>query len=298
MINRTLLRTKSVQVLYSMYVKQNLDLVMAESEINMSARKSYDLYHYILLLMVEIHRAAYLRNDMINNRKGETRGQAAIADRFINNRFIGQLAENRALLTYAGEEKLSWAENQDVVKNILNSVLASDYYAEYISAETDSYQADKDLWRKILKQTIINSDDFDNTLEDNNIYWYTGFDLIIEFIIKTIKNFKEENQDEQELLPMFDKEKGEDLNYAVELIDHVLLHSGETDEAIKARLNNWELERIPTMDKVILKCALAEMSLNALTPRSIIINEYVEIAKYFSSPKSANFVNGVLDKMK
>lgn len=208
------------------------------------------------------------------------------------------MAENRALLTYAGEEKLSWAENQDVVKNILNSVLASDYYAEYISAETDSYQADKDLWRKILKQTIINSDDFDNTLEDNNIYWYTGFDLIIEFIIKTIKNFKEENQDEQELLPMFDKEKGEDLNYAVELIDHVLLHSGETDEAIKARLNNWELERIPTMDKVILKCALAEMSLNALTPRSIIINEYVEIAKYFSSPKSANFVNGVLDKMK
>ena len=298
MINRALLRTKSVQVLYSMYVKQNLDLTLAESEIAMSAQKSYELYHYIMLLMIEVQHTARIRNEAIFNRLGENRGKEAIDNRFINNRFIQQLEANEELQSRVTDEKLSWSGKQDVVKSILKSVLESDYYAEYIANKEDNYQADKELWRKILKKEILDSEDVEKVLEDENLYWYSGVDLIVEFIIKTIKMFDSETGSEQPLLPKFDTAKGESLQYAIDIVDQVLLHSAESDEVIKSHLQNWELHRVPIIDRVILKCAIAEMTTNPMTPKSIIINEYVEIAKHFSSPKSAKFINGVLDKLK
>lgn len=298
MINRTLLRTKTVQVLYAMYVKQNLDLHAAESEIAVSAKKSYDLYNYILMLLVEIHNMACLRNELTNNRLSDiNKKEAIISDRFIGNRFIRQLADNYTLRKYAETEKLTWADHQDTVKSLLNSILSSEYYTKWLESETDNYGNDCELWRKIVRKELTDSEDLAASIEEDNVYWVCGLDLIIEFVIKTIKMFEESNGANQPLLPMFDKDKGEDLKYATDLIDTVIINNAKTDEDIIAHLKNWELNRIPLMDKVILKCAMGEMTANSNTPHNIVINEYVEIAKYFSSLKSAKFINSVLDKM-
>lgn len=280
-----------------MFVKHNFDISAAEKEIALSARKSYDLYHYLLLLLVDVHHAATVRNDISMSRLGDTRGAEVVADRFIDNRFINQLAKNDALQTYANEEKLTWAEHQDFVKSILNDILQSEYYKSYIDADGSDYDADKELWRKVVRKELTDNEELYAVVEEDNIYWVNGLDLIIEFVIKTIKQFDEERGDGQELLPMFDPAKGEGLKYATDLIDDVVLNSEKTDDQIEKHLKNWELNRIPTMDMVILKCAISELDSNEKTPANIVINEYVEIAKFFSSPKSAKFINGVLDRM-
>lgn len=297
MINRTLLRTKTVQVLYSMYVKHDIDLVMAESELATSARKSYDLYNSLLLLLVEVHRLACMRNDVIHNRIGERRGENAISERFIRNRFINQLAENDMLNTYVAEEKLSWADHPEIAKSILDNILASDYYQNYNTDTGNTYDTDRELWRKIVKNEFINNDALESTIEDINSHWAVGADLILQFVIKTIKTFDPVNENRQPLLAMFDKAKGENLQYATMLIDNVLLHNSATDAQITKYLKDWDYNRLPLMDKVIIKCGIEEMSANKETPVPILINEYIEIAKSFSSPQSARFINGILDKI-
>lgn len=297
MINRTLLRTKTVQVLYAMYTKHNLDLHAAESELAMSARKSYDLYNYILMLLVEVYNAACTKNELAHNRLSGIGNAETVNERFINNRFIKQLAENNRLRVYAEDARLSWADRQDFVKGMMNSVLHSEYYLNWLKTETDDYDTDKELWRKIARKELTDNDELADTIEEDNVYWQCGLDLVIEFTIKTIKTFAEENGSEQPLLPMFDEAKGENMKYATDLIDNVLLNDAKTDEEIVKYLKNWDYNRISLIDKVVLKCAIGEMETSRNTPHNIIINEYVEIAKYFSSPKNAKFVNGILDRI-
>jgi N utilization substance protein B len=193
------------------------------------------------------------------------------------------------------KQKLSWIDQADIVKNLYEEIIGSEVYAEYMADETVDYEADKNLWRKIFKKIILQSQDLDDSIEDQSIYWVDDVELVVSFILKTIKRFDQEKGEEQELLPMFKDE--EDAEFATKLIRTVLSKGLELRTMIDKNAKNWELDRIAFMDIVIMEVALAELLEFPTIPVNVTLNEYIEIAKNYSTDRSGTFINGVLDNI-
>lgn len=295
MINRILIRIKVLQIVYSHYQNDNKDLKAAETELQFSLRKSYDLYHYLLLLIVEL---TTQQKQNIATRKAKFRPsyeEMNPNERFINNRFATQVQSNQSLQKYVAEQGISWSNDTDFIKSTLETVLNSPLYADYINNPVDNYEVDKEFWKNTFKKLICNNDDIYEYLEDKSIYWNDDIEIVETFVLKSIKRFQEEAGATQELLPMY-KDK-EDLLFATKLFRQTLLKSTELRERINKHLKNWETERIANMDLVILQVALAEIMTFPSIPVNVTLNEYIDNAKCYSTPKSGNFVNGVLDSI-
>ena len=295
MINRILIRIKVLQIVYSHYQNDNKDLKAAETELQFSLRKSYDLYHYLLLLIVEL---TTQQKQNIATRKAKFRPsyeEMNPNERFINNRFAAQVQSNQFLQKYITEQGISWSIDTDFIKSTLETVLNSPLYADYINNPVDNYEVDKEFWKNVFKKLICNNDDINEYLEDKSIYWNDDIEIVETFALKTIKRFQEEAGATQELLPMY-KDK-EDLQFATKLFRQTLLKSTELRERINKHLKNWETERIANMDLVILQVALAEIMNFPSIPVNVTLNEYIDNAKCYSTPKSGNFINGVLDSI-
>ena len=215
--------------------------------------------------------------------------------RFVDNSFVTQLSKNVQLQNYIKENKISWDNNQDTVKTVYELVAASDSYVEYMSAEKADYAADKDIWRKIYKKIILQSEEFSDSIEDQSIYWTDDLEIVISFIIKTIKKFDLVNGVDQPLLPMFKDE--EDAEFAGKLLKNSLEKEKEYRKMIDSHTNNWELDRIAFMDIIIMQTALAEIMTFPTIPVNVTLNEYIEISKNYSTDRSATFINGVLDNI-
>ena len=132
-------------------------------------------------------------------------------------------------------------------------------------------------------------------LEDKNIFWINDFDIINSFIVKTIKQFKEENGTNQPLLPLYNDKS--DYDFIISIIDYAIKNQEEIDKLYSQYLINWDSERISYIDKIILRLAISELLSNPTIPISVTINEYIELAKIFSSQKNSRFINGILDKV-
>ena len=295
MINRALIRIKVAQVLYACIAKENHDLVAAENELQLSMQKSYDLYHYILLLIAESRRYTEIKADSLRDRIGGVRVNEMFNEQFMNNKFARQLGQNNDLQSYTNERGLSWSEKTDFIKNFIQQISRSEYYYHYTAKNNLSYGEDKRFWRDVIAHEFENNEELHNILESESIYWGDDLDIITSFVEKTIKQFKEENGENQPLLPMFKEEA--DKTFAIKLLDSVILHNAELDELISKYLINWELDRVAMMDVVILKAALAELLYFSTIPVNVTLNEYIEIAKFYGSKKSSKFINGILDKV-
>ena len=295
MINRVLLRIKIIQILYSFYKGDGQSATLAERELFHSIEKTYELYFHLLQFSVEITHYAAIKIDSRKNKLRPTEEDLNPNTRFIDNRFVAQLEKNRCLQDFLNEHKTSWANNQDAIKNIYELVIASDVYKEYMEAETSDYAADKDIWRKIYKKIILQNEEFSDSIEDQSIYWTDDLEIVISFIIKTIKRFDAENDVNQELLPMFKDD--EDAEFASRLIKNTLENETIYRRMIDQHTQNWELDRIAFMDIIIMQAALAEIMTFPTIPVSVTLNEYIEISKSFSTDKSATFINGVLDNI-
>lgn len=295
MINRVLLRIKIVQILYSFYKGDGKSLPLAEKELFHSIERTYDLYFHLLQLSIEITQYAESRIDNKRNKLRPTQEDLNPNTRFIDNKFIKQLSENVQFNEYLAKQKLSWVNHPDIVKGIYDQLIASEFYADYMNAPESSYAADKDIWRKIYKKLILTSEDFDSSIEDQSIYWVDDLEMVISFVIKTIKRFDETNGYEQALLPMFKDE--EDAEFARKLLRSVLTNGEKYRQMIDDNTKNWELDRIAYMDILIMEVALAELFDFPTIPVNVTLNEYIEIAKNYSTEKSGVFVNGVLDNI-
>lgn len=295
MINRVLLRIKIIQILYSFYKGDGQSATLAERELFHSIEKTYELYFHLLQFSVEITHYAAIKIDSRKNKLRPTEEDLNPNTRFVDNRFVAQLEKNRCLQDFLNEHKTSWANNQDAIKNIYELVIASDVYKEYMEAETSDYAADKDIWRKIYKKIILQNEEFSDSIEDQSIYWTDDLEIVISFIIKTIKRFDAENDVNQELLPMFKDD--EDAEFASRLIKNTLENETIYRQMIDQHTQNWELDRIAFMDIIIMQAALAEIMTFPTIPVSVTLNEYIEISKSFSTDKSATFINGVLDNI-
>ena len=293
MINRVLIRLKIVQIVYAYYQNGGKNLDTAEKELFFSLSKAYDLYNYLLLLMVEVTKQANKRLNAAKNKLVPTKEELFPNTKFVENRFIAQLEVNKQLLEFSNNQKKTWENEADFVKTLCDKILESDIYKEYMASETSSYEEDRELWRKLYKNIIFNNIELDQVLEDQSLYWNDDKEIVDTFVLKTIKRFDEKNGAKQELLPEFKDE--EDQDFARRLFRRTILNADYYRHLISENTKNWDLDRVAFMDVVIMQIALAEILSFPNIPVSVSLNEYVEIAKLYSTPKSGGFINGNFD---
>lgn len=293
MINRILIRLKVVQLVYAFYLNGNDNLEKATKELNFSLSKAYELYNYLLLLMVAITRYAMekiMRKEKLNL---VAHNDEVIDHKFIDNRFILQLEQNASLKEYVEEKNLDWEVHEDYLKYIYEKIINSDIYQEYMASSESSYAEDRELWRKLYKNIIAKDDRLDDLLEEKSLYWNDDRTTVDTFVLKSIKRFDEREKSKQELLPDFKDE--EDKEYAERLFRNSILKDEDYRSLIRQSVKNWEFDRLAFMDVVIMQVALAELMTFSNIPISVTINEFVEIAKCYSTPKSGSYVNGIID---
>ena len=293
MINRVLIRLKIVQIVYAYYQNGGKNLDTAEKELFFSLSKAYDMYNYLLLLMVEITKQAERKQSAAKNKLLPTEEELHPNTKFVDNRFIAQLEVNKQLLEVSETQKKTWENESEFVKRLCEVIMNSDIYKEYMECETSSYEEDRELWRKIYKRIIFNNYELDQVLEDQSLYWNDDKEIVDTFVLKTIKRFEEENGADQPLLPEFKDD--EDQDFARRLFRRSILNAEYYRHLISENTRNWDLDRVALMDIIIMQIALAENLSFPNIPISVTFNEYVEIAKLYSTPKSGSFINGTLD---
>lgn len=298
MINRTLIRTKVVQTLFGYY--QNEDSLPSEArkQLLRSFADTYDLY--ILLLDFASALTTYADEQLQERiaRAQATHTPLRPNRRFIQNRFAEQLFTNRRLRHELEERHLSWESGESAVKAVYLSLVGTEWYKQYMEQPESSYDEDKRLWRKIYSELLPANEAVLSALEEmelelDHFTWVTDLDVVLSYVVKTVRKFRKDGGVDQELLEMFDSE--DDLNFATSLLRNAIEHRAEYDKLIDANLKNWDPERVAWMDRVILLVALAEICNYPEIALQISLNEYIEIAKEYSGEKNYFFINGILD---
>jgi N utilization substance protein B len=287
-----LIRIKIVQLTYAYYQNGGNDIRKAEGELLYSLSKAYSLYHHLLRLIVAISKEMRHRVEVAQS-KAKREGLEMPSEKFVNNRFALQLEDNQMLNEYTDEKVLSWNDDIEFVRKMCNLVENSQIYMEYMVAEEDSYEADREVWRKLYKALIQENSDLDNLLEEKSIYWNDDKEVVDMFVLKTIKRFDPENGYKQELLPEYNDE--EDREFACKLLRSTILNADQYQRYMSDASRNWDFSRLAYMDVVIMQIAIAEMMTFLNIPISVTINEYVDLAKLYSTSRSGGYINGMLD---
>ena len=293
MINRVLIRLKVVQIVYAYYKNSGKSLKAAEDEMFFSLSKAYDLYHHLLLLMPAITHYAADRIAFLGMKVRPTESDMNPNLKFVDNRFVAQLENVEQLVKFSQKSKLNWVDSSDFLRRMLDKIEESDIYKEYMASEQSSYEEDKEVWRKLYKAFVFENDELDDILEEQSLYWNDDKAIVDTFVLKTIKRFNESACESDLLLPEFKDDA--DKEYACKLFRNAIANAEEYRLMMSESSKNWDMSRLAFMDVVIMQVALAEIMTMKDIPLSVTLNEYVEIAKYYSTAKSGSFINGVLD---
>lgn len=297
MINRILLRIKVIQILYAYYKGEDQNYGKAEGELKESIEKTYDLYFYLLMLIPALTEQAESR--LSKEGTPAVEGLPMPSKKFIANKFAKQVSENAEIKQYAEEHQLSWANKKaTVLRSLLDDIINFDLYEKYNEAGLENtYEEDKELWKKIFRQVIATNEILGKDLEETSIYWNADEETVHSFVVKTIKNFKEDSQMNQPLQPMFKDE--EDKEFVTTLLKNAIYNGPEYNKMIDSHIDNkkWDCDRIAFMDRIIMQTAIAELVSFPTIPVNVTLNEYIEISKEYSTEKSSTFINGVLDAL-
>lgn len=292
MINREIIRIKIVQLTYAHYQNGNKNIDSAEKELFFSLSKAYDLYNYMLALIVSITKEARRQIEIVQSR-ARREGTDMPSQKFAYNRFALQLEENKMLNDFIETQKKTWDNEIEFVRKLYKQITESQIYKDYMADTDDSYAADRELWRKIYRTLIQENEELDALLEEQSLYWNDDKEIVDTFVLKTIKRFDEKNAAKQELLPEYDSE--EDRDYARKLFRATIMNADEYQRYMSEASHNWDFNRLAYMDIVIMQIALAEIMTFPTIPISVTINEFVDIAKLYSTPRSGGYINGMLD---
>lgn len=292
MINRKLIRVKIVQLTYAYYQNGHHNMDTAEKELLFSLSKAYDLYNYLLGLIVAITQEERRRVD-IATRRAEREGTETPSQRLAFNKFATQLEENKQLNLFMEDKKMSWENDVEAVRKLCDQIERSPLYQEYMMSDAEDYETDRELWRRIYRTLIQGNEDLDAILEEKSLYWNDDKEIVDTFVLKTIKRFDPANKADQELLPEYDDT--EDREYALKLFRSTILNADTYQRYMSETSRNWNFSRLAYMDVVLMQIAIAEMLTFPNIPISVTINEYVDLAKLYSTPKSGGYINGMLD---
>lgn len=296
MLNRRLLRVKVMQALYAFFQSTGNDIGRAERELLLSVDRVYDLYLHYLMLPAEILRLAEIQIEEARNKALPSEEDLNPNRKFVDNPVIHKLVNNRNLLYAAEKNKISWSKDQDLVKMIWKKIKESQLYREYMISADDSEAIHRNFLMKIFSSLLLDYDLIYSHFQERSIYWEEeDSDFAIHMALRFIKKIKA-GTDEAEKLPIPYKDE-EDKAFVKDLFRKTISHNKENDQLISSKAANWEIERIAVLDVIIMKMAITEFLHLPTIPVKVTLNEYIEISKFFSSPKSKMFINGILDKL-
>lgn len=303
MINRSHIRQKVVQVVYiNALDKSQCNILDSLKFLNQSLDSTYSLYKLLLYIPVLVQRYAV---KSINHRDKFSPGHVLMKERlFAGNMVVEQLSRNLILADEFGQELPEWIGEghfiADVYNTIVSSVALENYQANSADLSDDEkYKADKDLLVSLYKECMIDNAAVDTALEEQNIYWNEDKDYVDSFILKTIKGFKKENGQMQQILPMYSEKETDNFEYAENLLTDVIRNFEEYTGMINSHIGTqWEMGRIALFDTAVIATGISEMKTFPEIPVVVTINEYVELAKLYSTPKSSAFVNGILENIR
>jgi N utilization substance protein B len=296
MLNRRYLRIKIMQALYAFFQSDNKDLPKGERDLFNGIDKIYDLYIYQLAFLVELQHVAITLSEDAKNKRLPTSNDLNPNLKFIENKFITQLAENIHLKREMNNRKISWANEFELVKKIFNNIKASDEYGKYMNVDDDSYKTHLDFAVEIFKEYMADFELLNHFYEEKNLHWGDDIYLVNPMVVKTIESFKEDSTPDFHLLSLY-KDREEDEQFVKDLFRQTVIQEEETKKLIADKTKNWEVERIAMMDVLLMQMAITEILYFSNIPVKVTLNEFIEISKMYSTPKSKMFINGILDKL-
>ncbi len=295
MISRRLLRIKILQALYAHYKSEGKTINQSEKDLFFSIEKTYDLYHLLHLLIIDIRNAAIEKIELAKHKQIPVHDDLYPNIRFIENKLILQFQENYRLHKYIKIRKLSWINYPGLVKNLLRLLEGSEEYKIYMEAESSDYEADKKIIIDFLACYVADYDDLHQAIEEQSIFWNDDIEFIAGMLIKTIKKYSSNNKYNGPLFELYKTE--EDKKFVKDLFRKSVLKETDYRNLIDKYTVNWDIDRIAFMDILVMQLAISEMIWFAEIPVKVSLNEYLEIAKFYCTERSSNFINGILDKI-
>ncbi len=295
MFNRRQLRIKVLQALYAFHSDKEGSVEDAHKLLYSALEKTYDLYILLMLLIAEMQDAAIERIEAGRMKQQPSHEDLHPNTKFVNNKPLKVMIKSKTLAKEAANRALGWGQERDLVKRLFKSLVASEEYAAYMDNEDRGFQHDRESLNRMFRKHLINDESLQDWIEEQSILWSDDLDLASSIVLKTVKTINEDSEDL--VLSEMWKPDGDDKAFLDTLFSKTLDMAGEHDAAIESAATNWEVDRIATMDLILLRMALAEARNFESVPLKVTMNEYIELAKFYSTEKSSAFVNGVLDKL-
>lgn len=295
MLNRRHLRVKVLQALYAHYQSGNEDILKAEKALFKAVEQMYDLYLALLLTFPEIKNKAEHRIEENKKKMLPTDEDKNPNLKLVNNRIIRLLEEQPTLRSESENRKISWIGDveQEMFRKMFLEIRESETYFDYMNNGLDNFEDDKSFMIQLFKDEIANYPALYDYFEEKSIDWMDDIDLMCSMVIKTIKGFKEDG--ETKILPLY-KPDDDEKEFIKSLLRETIRNEKENLQLIDDLTQNWELDRIAKIDVLLMQMAVTELQVFKTIPKKVTLNEYIEIAKFYSTPKSSVFINGVLDK--
>ena len=294
MVNRRHIRIKVMQSVYAVLRSRSDDLKKEEKFLLFNIHKSKELYVLQLMLLLEIRDLAGEHIEIRKKKYLATEEDRNPNMKFIENRVLKRIEESEEIREFRQSRKLDlWKDNREYVRILLDEMTQSDAYAEYMGSGTDSFEEDRDFIAYLFKEIVAPNEKLFDFYESINLGWVDDYPLVNTMILKTFKQMKKNHSFDLTELSV----KEDDEEFLLDLFRKTLLHQDEFTEEIDAKTPNWDTERIADVDMILIKMALTEFLYFPSIPTKVTINEYIEIAKDYSTAKSSYFINGVLDKL-
>lgn len=310
MINRALIRKKLVQQLYAFNLRQGEAVVNVVKEresipdvtkrLEESLEETYKLYHYLLRLVVDLTEYARRRLNAGMLKQLPTEEDLHPNMRFVENKFADAMRHNIALKLYLSDHEVkkgvefSWLNlYPEVLKDIYTKLTESDLYKEYMSKETVTWEDDRELWRSVMRDFVLGNEELEAMMEDYSIFWTDDLEIVLSFVMKTIRRAQEEDGALITLMPKYKEE--EDAEFAKDLLVKAIAEQEKARKLVANQTKNWDVDRLSLIDMTIMQLAITEFLDFPTIPYTVTLNEYIEIAKMYSTEQAPTFINGVLD---
>jgi N utilization substance protein B len=297
MLNRRYLRIKVMQGLYTYFQSHNTDVPKGENELLRSIDKVYDLYLLLLQFLVEIRDVAVAVAEEGRNKRLPSKEDLNPNLRFIENPILVELGQSGALASALRERKLNWSGQLEIIRRTFVAIRSSEEYQEYMSAETPTIELHREFMLYVFKKYVADSDPIETYLEERSLYWPNDLNMAVApMILKTLEVMQPAEGQSFQLQALY-KDPADDRNFILDLYRKTIMDNKASEQMIGEKTRNWEVERIAMMDVLLMKMAITELIHFQSIPVKVSLNEYIEISKLYSTPKSKVFINGVLDKL-
>jgi len=269
-------------------------MMASEKTLLASLDKTYDLYFQLLGLIVEIARYAERRQELAKQKKLPTYEDLNPNTKFVENKVVALIASSDSVNDYLAARKLGWSQAPELIRSLYAKLTASGYYKKYMAADSRSFSEDKQFVETFYATSLEDCEELEEVLDEQSILWNDDLGFALIMVVRTISNIRASHS-EVAVLPKFKSD--DDLVFVKTIFEKVLVDYDRTQRYIEQFTRNWDVDRIAFMDYLILAAAIAELTSCPSVPVKVTLDEYIEIAKYYSTPGSNVFINGLLDRI-